>query len=87
MTTDAKGNTMTTDAIGTNIPVEQLKEILKSSNNDSLERFMHGYALGLGADLFIGVMLEPGQRADFLVAIAKTYPDDWKKALELLAKV
>ena len=72
--------------VGTNIAVEQLKVILQTSDNESLIKYMNGYALGIGADLFITVMSEPGQRADFLVAIAKTYPEDWKKAVEELAK-
>ena len=68
----------------TSLPVLQLKEILKSSNDESLVRFMHSYSLGFAADHFINEMVEPNQRVDFLVAIARTYPDDWKKAVEQL---
>ena len=66
------------------IPIEQLKVILKSANEETLAQFMHRYALCVGADFFISIMIAPGQRAEFLAAIAKSYPDDWKKTLELL---
>ena len=61
-----------------------LRAALNASNDESLAKFLYGYSIGFAADQFIGIMTEPNQRAKFLVIIAKTYPDDWKKALELL---
>jgi len=75
---------MTTPEKTENIPVTQLKQVLKSSSEDALTRFMHGYAIGVGADVFISLMNEPNQRFEFLVAIAKTYQADWQKAVEYL---
>jgi len=69
----------------TSLPVIQLKKLLQSSNDESLVRFMHSYSLGFAADQFIGTMVEPDQRVEFLIAIAKTYPDDWNKAVGALA--
>jgi hypothetical protein len=66
------------------LPVAQLKVILQSSNDDALTQFMHGYSIGFAADQFIGIMAAPNQRVEFFIAIAKTYPDDWKKAVDLL---
>jgi len=67
-----------------NPAASHLREALKASNNEELAKFLYGYSIGFAADQFIGIMTEPNQRAKFLVIIAKTYPDDWKKALELL---
>ena len=66
------------------LPAVELRKVLLSSDNDALIRFMHGYSLGVGADLFISVMAEPNQRVEFFLAISKTYPDDWNKAVEAL---
>jgi len=70
-----------TDKPITDIP--QLRAVLDTSNDEGFLRFMHGYALGYAADLFIGQMTDL-QRIDFLVAIAKTYPEEWKKAIVTL---
>ena len=75
---------MTTPEKSENVPVTQLKQVLKSSSEDALMRFMHGYAIGVGADVFISLMSEPNQRFELFVAIAKTYPADWQKAAEYL---
>ena len=66
------------------LPVASLKAILQSADDTALSGFLHGYVLGSAADMFISTMTEPHQRAEFLVAIAKTYPDDWKEAVDLL---
>jgi hypothetical protein len=66
------------------LPAAELRKVLLSADDDALVRFMHGYSLGVGSDLFISVMTEPNQRVEFFMAIAKTYPDDWKKAVESL---
>ena len=75
---------MTTPEKTENIPVTQLKQVLKSSSEDALMRFMNSYAIGVGADVFISLMNEPNQRFNFFVAIAKTYSADWQKAAEYL---
>jgi hypothetical protein len=67
------------------LPATELRKVLIASDDDALVRFMHAYSLGVGSDLFISVMVEPNQRVEFFVAIAKTYPDDWAKAVELLS--
>jgi len=61
-----------------------LRAALNASNDESLAKFLYGYSIGFAADQFIGIMTEPGQRSEFLIAIAKTYPDDWKQAIEAL---
>jgi len=63
-----------------------LKEVVQAGDDAALTRFMHGYALGFAADQFIGAMGQPGQRVEFLVAIAKSYPEDWKKTVETLGQ-
>jgi len=75
---------MTTITETAAIPV--FKSVLKSSDDNALLMFLHGYALGFAADHFIGGMSEPNQRIEFLIAIAKTYPDDWKQVVTLLEK-
>ena len=76
---------MTTEPV--NPAAIQLRAALNASNDESLAKFLYGYSIGFAADQFIGIMTEPSQRAEFLVAIAKTYPDDWKKAVEALSKL
>lgn len=67
--------------------VHQLKILLENINTDEeLNNFLNGYAIGFAADQFISIMNFPGQRAQFLAAIAKTYPEDWKLAVEQLSK-
>lgn len=73
---------MTTESV--NPAATHLRAALNASNDESLAKFLYGYSIGFAADQFIGIMTEPSQRAEFLAAIAKTYPDDWKKALEIL---
>ena len=69
-----------------NVPTEELRKVLVSADDETLAKFMHGYSLGVGSDLFISVMVEPNQRVEFFVAMAAAYPDDWKAAVELLSK-
>jgi hypothetical protein len=71
---------------GVNLAMVQLRTALQSSSDESLGMFMHGYALGLISDLLISEMVAPNSRTEFLTAIAKTYPDDWNKAVEALKK-
>lgn len=71
---------------GTNLPIAQLKAILQSGNDEVLEAFMHNYSIGFTTHLFINVMTAPNQRVEFLVAIAKTYPNDWKQAVATLSR-
>jgi len=69
-----------------NLAMNCLKEVVQASDDAALARFMHGYALGFAADQFIGVMNQPGQRVEFFIAIAKSYPEDWKAAVETLGQ-
>ena len=69
----------------TNPIVEQLKAVLRTNSDDALAAFLRGYVLGSAADEFISLMIGPGQRVQFLTAIAQAYPDDWKQAVERLA--
>ena len=68
----------------------QFKAILaltiQKGDDAGLLAFLRGYALGVSADEFIGAMNTPGQRVEFLAAIAKTYPEDWKATVERLEK-
>lgn len=66
------------------LPAAQLKAILQSASDESIVKYMHGYSVGFAAHQFIEIMVEPNQRVEFLIAIAKTYPDDWKRAVEIL---
>jgi hypothetical protein len=66
------------------LPVAQLKALLQSASNEDIAKFMHGYSVGFAAHQFIEIMNIPDQRIGFFVAIAKTYPDDWEKAIEVL---
>lgn len=68
------------------LPAAQLKVILQSASDESLVKFMHGYSVGFAAHQFIEIMAEPNQRVEFFIAIAKTYPDDWKRAVEILSR-
>jgi len=68
------------------LSMAQLKVLLRSSNNEALEGFLHGYSVGFAAHQFINIMVGPNQRIEFLIAIAKTYPEDWKQAVEILGR-
>ena len=72
---------MTTEPVN---PAVEFRKVLNSSNDENLAKFLYGYSISFATEQFIGIMTEPSQRAEFLAAIAKTYPDDWKKALEIL---
>lgn len=63
-----------------------LKSVLSSADDIALEQFLSGYVLGSSAEHFIGMMTAPNQRTEFFAAIAKTYPEDWQRAVEELAK-
>jgi hypothetical protein len=63
----------------------KLREMLNKSDDNTLALFLKSYALGFSADQFIAGMDLPGERAMFLTALAKRYPDDWQKALTTLA--
>jgi len=63
----------------------KLREMLIKSDDNTLVLFFKSYSLGFGADQFVAAMELPGERTMFLVALAKRYPEDWKKALELLS--
>jgi hypothetical protein len=67
-------------------PVPQLREMLKATDDKVLAGFLHSYALAFGADQFISAMVRPEERIGFLLGIAKTYPEDWAKAIAILAK-
>lgn len=69
-----------------NLPVSFLKEVLKTADDEQLARFLHGYAIGSAAEQFIAIMIESGQRTEFFVALAKSYPEDWKTAVEYLSE-
>lgn len=67
-----------------NEPASQLRAVLKDATDEALDAFLHGYTVGSAAELFVNLMIHPHQRTQFLIAIAKTYPDDWKAANEAL---
>jgi hypothetical protein len=67
---------------GVNLAMVQLRTALQTSSDEALGMFMHGYALGLVSDVLMSMMTAPNQRSEFLTAIAKVYPDDWKRAIE-----
>jgi len=66
--------------------MEQLKGIVKLDNEVALTQYLHSFSVGFAAHQFIEAMKMPNQRVEFLVAIAKTYPDDWKQAVEMLGR-
>ncbi|HEX6826566.1 MAG TPA: hypothetical protein VF077_09660 [Nitrospiraceae bacterium] len=66
------------------IEAAQLREMLLKSDDTTLPLFFKSYSIGFAADTFLAAMVLPGERATFLVALAERYPEDWKKALELL---
>ncbi len=63
----------------------KLREMLIKTDDKSLALFLKSYSLGFAADQFVAVMDIPSERAMFLAAVAKRYPEDWKKALAILA--
>jgi hypothetical protein len=65
--------------------VAKLREMLNKSDDNTLALFFKSYSLGFAADTFVAAMNLSSERTMFLVAIAKRYPEDWKKTLELLA--
>lgn len=67
-------------------PTVQLREILKNTDDKGLEAFLHGYTVGSASELFVSLMVQPGQRTAFFVAIAKEYPNDWEAAVKELGK-
>jgi hypothetical protein len=75
---------MTTELVN---PAVEFRKVLNSSNDENLAKFLYGYSISFATEQFIGIMTEPSQRAEFLAAIAKTYPDDWKQAIEILKKL
>jgi hypothetical protein len=75
---------MTTEPVNTAV---EFRKVLNSSNDENLAKFLYGYSISFATEQFIGIMTEPSQRAEFLAAIAKTYPDDWKQAIEILKKL
>jgi hypothetical protein len=67
------------------VEAAKLREMLIKSDDNTLALFFKSYSLGFAADQFVAAMELQGERSMFLVALAKRYPEDWKKALELLA--
>lgn len=67
--------------------LQQLREILKQSDDDSLQKFLQGYSIGMAADVFVASMTAPNQRIAFFTALAQTYPDDWAQAVTELSKL
>ena len=65
--------------------VAKLREMLNKTDDNSLALFFKSYSLGFAADQFVAAMELTGERSMFLAAVAKRYPEDWKKTLELLA--
>lgn len=63
----------------------KLREMLTKTDDNSLALFLKSYSLGFAADQFVAAMELSGERAMFLAAVAKRYPEDWKKALAILA--
>ncbi len=73
-----------TEVIG-GMEVAKLREMLTKSDDATLALFIKSYSLGFAADQFIAAMSLQGERVMFLAALAKRYPEDWKKTLEILA--
>jgi hypothetical protein len=67
------------------IEAAKLREMLLKSDDNTLALFFKSYSLGFAADQFVAAMEIPGERAMFLAAVAKRYPEDWQKALGILA--
>ena len=63
----------------------KLREMLTKTDDNSLGLFLKSYSLGFAADQFVAAMDLSGERAMFLAAVAKRYPEDWTKALAILA--
>lgn len=88
-TTDTDTKTAETTAADTLVggfPVAALREMLAKAPDNFVAAFITSYALGFGADQFIAAMIRPEERVGFLLGVAKTYPSDWAKALEVLSK-
>lgn len=66
------------------IEADKLRDMLLKSTPATLPLFFKSYAVGFAADQFLAAMELPGERAMFLAALAKRYPEDWKKALEAI---
>jgi adenylyl- and sulfurtransferase ThiI len=79
-------STESSEPSAVSVPVVLLREALKSADDKAIEGFLHGYVLGTVADQFIRSMTVEGQRAEFFVAIAKTYVDDWNAAIKQLSE-
>ncbi len=53
------------------------------SKDEKFSEFINAYALSWAANHFITIM-NPEQRVNFLAAVAKTYPNEWKATLNKL---
>ncbi len=73
-----------TNIIG-GMEASKLREMLTKSDDNTLGLFLKSYSLGFAADQFVAAMDLASERAMFLAAIAKRYPEDWQKALTILA--
>lgn len=76
---------MSQSAVIGGIEAAKLREMLIKSDDATLALFFKSYSLGFAADQFVAGMELSGERSMFLAALVKRYPEDWKKALELLA--
>lgn len=65
--------------------VAKLREMLTKSDDNTLALFIRSYSLGFAAEQFIDGMQLPDERVMFLAALGKKYPQDFQKAIALLA--
>lgn len=61
----------------------QMRKVLASADDSTLQAFMQAYSLGIVTDFLMSTMTAPNQRVEFLTAVAQQYPDDWKQAVQL----
>ncbi len=73
-------------AVAEGLPVAQLREVLKTVDDNALMKFLYNYSIGAAAEQFVGIMVEQDQRAAFFVTLARAYPEDWNRAVEILSK-
>ncbi|MCL2451098.1 MAG: hypothetical protein FWD17_19300 [Polyangiaceae bacterium] len=59
------------------------RALLRDANDDSLHVFLENYAAGRLGMFAIGSMGEE-QRATFLAMVARSFPSDWNRAIDLL---
>lgn len=59
-------------------------KVVEVKTEEEFAQFIRAYAMSFGANHFLNDM-EPNQRVRFFVTVSKTYPNEWKEAIILLA--